>query len=187
MVLIVRSVQVIDLLRLVVLRRSLADVRLDPCAAFDGFLQLSELLGESDRVRADVARLIVDDDECVDSCTFLGALESMDVDDREFLVKEVLECDVLVLLHTVERVRGEELRDVYRFGLCDVSCAFVFILCHFCHFLMGAILGIFAPISKVIVVLIYFSFYSSKYSMQNVYFPPLEGLVNVVALSTLAS
>ena len=106
------SVEIIDLLALVVLRRPLADVRLDPRAVFDGLLQFSELLGEPDRVRADVAHLIVDDDECVDSCAFLGALERMDVKDHELLVKEVLECDVLVLLHTVERVRGEEFRDV---------------------------------------------------------------------------
>ena len=137
--LIVRSVEVVDLLRLVVLRRSLADVRLDPCATgLDHVLKLSELLGQSDRVRADVAHLIVDDDECVYPCTFLGALERMDVKDHELLVKEILERDVLVLLHTVERVRGEELRDVkdircWCCGLCDVSCAFVFILCHFCH------------------------------------------------------
>ena len=106
------SVEIINLLRIIVLRRPLADVCLDPRAAFDGLLQLSELLGEPDRVRADVAHLIVDDDECVDSCTFLGRVERMDVKDHEFLVKEVLECDVLVLLHTVERVRGEEFRDV---------------------------------------------------------------------------
>ena len=106
------SVEIIDLLALVVLRRSLADVRLDPCAAFDGLLQFSELLGQSDRVRADVALLIIDDDECVDPCAFLGALERMDVKDHELLVKDVLECDVLVLLHTVEGVRGEEFRDV---------------------------------------------------------------------------
>ena len=110
--LIVRSVKVVDLLRLVVLRRSLADVRLDPCAAFDGLFKLSELLGESDAVRADVAHLIVDVDEGVYSCAFLGRVESVDVEDHEFLVKEVLERDVLVLLHTVKRVGGEEFRDV---------------------------------------------------------------------------
>ena len=110
--LIVRSVKVVDLLRLVVLRRSLADVRLDPCAAFDGLLQFSQLLGQSDAVRADVAHLIIDDDECVDPCAFFGRVESMDVKDHEFLVKDVLECDVLVLIHTLERVRGEEFRDV---------------------------------------------------------------------------
>ena len=110
--LIVRSVKVVDLLRLVVLRRSLADVRLDPCAAFDGLLQFSQLLGEPDRVRADVAHLIIDDDECVDPCAFFGRVESMDVKDHELLVKDVLECDVLVLIHTLERVRGEEFRDV---------------------------------------------------------------------------